>query len=242
MKYVIPLLAVAIVAVGVCLGFYYCLRHECWATMSAFYDGLTVAQVRDFSDGIRHLIAQKPLISLLLAVLFYTLICSVPFPFVSLVTLLVGYLFGLVQGVLITSIGSAVGGSILFMISRRFLVGRHGQGLINTLTGRFPSLAVFADSQDFWIATSVRFVPGLPFFIPSLLFSATKLSLFRFFLATQLGLFVTMLVYVNAGRSLAEINSLNQLFSPTLVISMLMIAMLPFVYRLLIKMNVLPTQ
>lgn len=194
------------------------------------FDG-NVNQVREVADHIHCQIVMHPWVSAAVMFFLYTLVCAVPFPFVSLITVLVGYWFGLVQGLLITSFGSAVGGSILFLFTRRFAVGRTGQVISEGFTARFPTLTRLSHSQDFWMATSVRFVPGLPFFIPSLVFGATNLSLSRFFVSTQLGLLITMIVYVNAGQSLSEVDLLSQVFSPSLIASMLAIALLPLLYR-----------
>ncbi len=195
--------------------------------------GLIVNQGKVFVDDIRELVRHQFGLAWVVTLLIYTLVCSIPFPFVSAVTILIGYLFGLTHGLLITSLGSAIGASILFLLARFFLVGRTGATIIESLINRFPSVATLTKSQNIWMATSVRFIPGLPFFIPSLIFSATKLSVTKFFLATQLGLFVTLAVYVNAGRLLAEIDSAARLFSPSLIASMLIVALLPLMYRLI---------
>ena len=63
----------------------------------------------------------------------------------------------------------------------------------------------------------------------------TKLSLAKFYISTQLGLFVTIFVFVNAGSSLATINSVRDVFSQQLVIAMLLIAILPLTVRALAK-------
>lgn len=195
--------------------------------------GLTLEQGRALVDDVRLLVTEQLWLALAVSLLIYTLICSVPFPFVSLVTIFIGYLFGLIQGLFVTSLGSAIGATLLFLFARRFLVGATGAALIKALIDRFPSLVALTKSQNFWVATSVRFIPGLPFFIPSLIFSATKLSTVRFFLSTQLGLFVTLTIYVNAGSRLAEVTSVGQLFSPSLIASMVAVALMPLLYRLL---------
>ena len=81
-----------------------------------------------------------------------------------------------------------------------------------------------------------RFIPGLPFFLPSLVMSMTQISAFKFYLSTQLGLLLTVVIYVNAGSSLANLNAVGgSLYSPRLVVSMLLIAILPIGLKILNK-------
>jgi len=175
-----------------------------------------------------HFIDAKPVFSFFVFLLFYTAICSVPFPLISIFTLGAGYFFGFTYGLLLTSFGSAIGGLILFLFARRFISTK----LITQLVKRFPKVKPILQSDDIYIATGIRFIPGLPFFLPSLVFSITSISAIKFYISTQLGLLVTMAVYINAGAALSELdNNINNLFSFKLVASMVFIAVLPMLYK-----------
>jgi len=188
---------------------------------------LSLRAVQDLAQQASQLVAQAPLVSFLVACLVYITVCSVPFPLVSVVTILLGYLFGFAGGLFITSFGSAIGGLLLFLLARRFI----SRAAVQRLVTRFPPLEPATESQDFWFAAGVRFIPGLPFFIPSLVFSLTRISALKFYFSTQLGLLLTMGVYVNAGDSLANLTSVSDVFSVRLIVSMLLLAALPIVFR-----------
>ena len=189
---------------------------------------ILLSYISDFSGFV----AQAPLTSFVLVFLFYILLCAVPFPFVSVVTLAVGYLFGFAYGIILVSFGSAIGGLIMFLLARRFLNAAMGARLL----ARFPSIKPILQADDIWVATSIRFIPGLPFFLPSLVMSMTQISAFKFYLSTQLGLLLTVVIYVNAGSSLANLNAVGgSLYSPRLVVSMLLIAILPIGLKILNK-------
>ena len=175
-----------------------------------------------------HVIDARPVFSFFVFLLFYTAICSVPFPLISIFTLGAGYFFGFAYGLLLTSFGSAIGGLILFLFARRFISTK----LITLLVKRFPKVKPILQSDDIYIATGIRFIPGLPFFLPSLVFSITSISAIKFYISTQLGLLVTMAIYINAGAALSELdNNINNLFSFKLVASMVFIAVLPMLYK-----------
>ncbi len=174
---------------------------------------------------------QMPVVGFVAFFLLYVIVCAVPFPFVSFVTVLMGYLFGLTYGLLMTSFGSAIGGSVLFLTSRYWL----SQARVEPVLERFPAMIPALKTDDFWVATGIRFIPGLPFFIPSIVLSLTQIPSWKFYLSTQLGLLLTLAVYVNAGASLAEFRSVDGLFPPRLIVSMLLLAGLPVVFRLIQK-------
>lgn len=204
---------------------------------------LSIAYIELLAEMLSIWVAQAPILSFLVCLLCYTMVCSIPFPLISVLTILMGYLFGLEYGLLIASFGSALGGSLLFLVSKRIM----NEHRIKVLVARFPALAPATKSQSFAAAVSIRFIPGLPFFAPSLLLSVTRISLLKFYCATQLGLLLTVAVYVNAGSSIAGLSfsqgSVEGLFSPRLIASMLMLVCMPMLLKIIqrkAKANALP--
>lgn len=192
---------------------------------------LSLNTVKDLANVLSGSVAGAPVQTFVLSFLLYLLVCSIPFPFMSVVTILMGYLFGPLYGLLAASFASAIGGCVLFWLSKRFLKKEWVDSFIN----RFPALESARQSQDFWIATSIRMIPGMPFFLPSIILSLTNISLIRFYFSTQLGLLLTLAIYINAGSSLATIKSLNDIFSPPVIASMALIALLPLTMKLVHK-------
>ena len=184
------------------------------------------------ASSLSSYVEKMPSLSFLIAFLFYIAICSVPFPFISIITLTIGYLFGFVNGLILVSFGSALGALILFLVSRRFLSNQ----LVEKLCTRFPSLEPMLNSSDLFVAISMRLMPGIPFFLPSIALSMTKLSATKFYISTQIGLLLILSVFINAGATLSDINSAGEnIFSLKLVFSMLLIALLPLLLKVIIK-------
>jgi len=86
-------------------------------------------------------------------------------------------------------------------------------------------------ANSFMVALSVRFIPGLPFSFPALALGLSQLSVWKFYCSTQLGLLITLFVYVNAGRSLAQVDGVQDIFSAELMISMLLLMMLALLVK-----------
>ena len=81
---------------------------------------------------------------------------------------------------------------------------------------------------------SLRMVPLVPFFIVNLLMGLTSISVPAYYLASQIGMFVSTVVYVNAGAELAQITSLSGLVSPSVIVSFTLLGVVPLVAKVLI--------
>jgi len=194
-----------------------------------FRDVWSFSQIKAHASELMLYVEQNRLKGMFIFILVYYALCSIPFPFVSVLTMLSGFLFGIGPALLITSFASALGACTLFVITRYFI----DDWVRKNVTPRFETLQLSADSNDFWAAFSIRLVPGMPFFVPSMALALTNLSLIKFYSSTQLGLFVTIFVFVNAGSSLSNINSVSDVFSQELIVAMLLLAILPFTIKAL---------
>lgn len=157
---------------------------------------------------------------------FYFAICALPMPFVSAPTILAGFLFGNIDGLLIVSFMSALGGTSLFLMTRYLC----RDWIQKNFANKHNSLKQASNTNSFMVALSMRLIPGMPFSIPAIVLGLSKLSMLKFYCSTQLGLLTILFVYVNAGRSLSEINSINDIFSAQLIISMLLLALVPLAF------------
>jgi uncharacterized membrane protein YdjX (TVP38/TMEM64 family) len=162
---------------------------------------------------------------------FYFVICALPMPFVSAPTMVAGFLFGNIGGLLIVSFMSALGGTSLFLMSRYLC----RDWIQKNFADKFTRLKKVSDTNSFMTALSMRLIPGMPFSIPAIVLGLSQLSTLKFYCSTQLGLLTILFVYVNAGRSLSEINSINDIFSAQLIISMLLLAIVPLTFGFIAK-------
>ncbi|MFT5421721.1 MAG: putative membrane protein YdjX (TVP38/TMEM64 family) [Candidatus Endobugula sp.] len=199
-----------------------------------FHDQFSLSAVKVSATHALAYVAEYRLRGILIFTIFYFVVCVLPTPFVSVFTLLAGYLFGNVMGLLIVSFASALGGSALFLITRYILrdwVEKH-------VVQSFSRLQEAANTDSFMVALSLRLIPGMPFPIPAVVLGMSRLSPLKFYVSTQLGLMASLFVYVNAGRSLAQIHSIQDIFSPQLVVSMLLLALVPLFFGIISRKSV----
>ena len=183
-----------------------------------------IVEAKSYASSAIEYLNTYPFLGTCIFIFIYWLANAMPMPFVSLLTVLAGYLFGTLPALVLVSFTSAFGASCLFLISRYLLKN----WILENLLHRSKWLSTSLESDDFLSATSLRLVPGMPFSVPSIVLSFTQISLKKFYLSTQLGLFFSLFIYVNAGNQLTELNSLNGIFNVKIIISMLLLALTPF--------------
>jgi pyruvate/2-oxoglutarate dehydrogenase complex dihydrolipoamide dehydrogenase (E3) component/uncharacterized membrane protein YdjX (TVP38/TMEM64 family) len=162
--------------------------------------------------------------------LAYVAVTALSLPGATLMTLLGGALFGLLEGFVLISFASTLGAS-LAMLSSRFLLrdwvqARFGQRLagINSGVEREGAFYLFA----------LRLVPLFPFFLINLAMGLTRLPLRTYWWVSQLGMLPGTLVYVNAGRELGQLDSLAGILSPGLLGAFVLLGVFPLLARKLL--------
>ncbi len=81
---------------------------------------------------------------------------------------------------------------------------------------------------------SLRLVPIFPFFVINLVMGLTSIPLRTFFWVSQIGMLPGTIVYVNAGKELAKIDSLAGILSPGLLASFVLLGLLPIITKKLL--------
>ncbi len=172
-----------------------------------------------------------PLLTVTLFALAYGVIGVIPLPLAALMALLGGALFGLVGGFTLVALCAPVGACTGFLGSRYLLRDaiqtRYGKQVARINDG------VRRDGMLFLL--SVRLVPVLPFFMVNLLFGLSSMPLRTFFIGGLLGMAPGALVLANAGRQLARIQSMDDLLSRGIVLSLIAVAALPWVLKLITR-------
>jgi len=159
--------------------------------------------------------------------LAYLALAALSLPGAGTLALAAGALFGLVGGTVVVSFASATGATIAFFLSRfllRHLVqqrfGRRVEAL-NRIVARDGAYYLFA----------LRLLPGVPYGVVNLLMGLTSMRALTFHLVTQAGALPACVLYVNAGRQLASLQSLDAIVSPGLVVSLSLLGLVPLVAR-----------
>ena len=82
---------------------------------------------------------------------------------------------------------------------------------------------------------SLRLVPVVPFFIINLVMGLTPILTWTFYWVSQLGMLAGILVYVNAGSELGRIESAEDILSPILIGSFVLLGAFPLLMKRLLS-------
>jgi uncharacterized membrane protein YdjX (TVP38/TMEM64 family) len=153
----------------------------------------------------------------------YIAVAALSLPGAAVLTLAGGGLFGLAVGTVAVSFASTIGATLACLFSR-FLLREWVQ---NKFGDKLMTINDGIEKEGAFYLFSLRLVPIFPFFVINLLMGLTRMRLFTFFWVSQIGMLAGTIVYVNAGKELAKINSLSGILSPGVLISFAVLGLFP---------------
>ncbi len=163
--------------------------------------------------------------------LLYISMAAAAIPGATVLTLLAGFIFGFWSGLVIVSITSTVGATCAFLASR-FLFRDFVQRRFST---RLKKIDEGIQREGGLYLLTLRLLPVVPFFLINLAMGLTPIRTVTFFFVSQIGMLPATAAYVNAGTQLSQINSLQEILSPHLFISFILIGLLPLVTHFLMR-------
>ena len=148
-------------------------------------------------------------------------------PGAAVLSLAGGALFGLTAGTLVVSFASTIGATLAMLIARVLLR--------DWVKNRFASQMTTINSgmlkEGAFYLFTLRLLPAVPFFVINLVMGLTPLRTVTFFWVSQLGMLPATLVYVNAGSELGKIQSIDDILSPQLIISFVLLGIFPLLVK-----------
>jgi uncharacterized membrane protein YdjX (TVP38/TMEM64 family) len=184
---------------------------------------LTLSYLKTSADGIKAFYAGRPVFMVLGYFMVYVATTSLSLPGAVVLTIAGGALFGVLTGTVIVSFASSIGATIACFVSR-YVLRTWAQ---NALGGRIAKINEGIEKEGAFYLFTLRLIPLFPFWMINLAMGLTKMPLRRFYWVTQFGTLPGTIVYINAGRELASIESLKGILSPGLIISFALIGILP---------------
>ena len=192
---------------------------------------LTLEFIKSQQTQINEFYLEHKWLSLIGFFLLYVLVTGASLPGAAVLTLAGGAVFGLLTGLILVSFASSLGATLAFLVSR-YLFRDTVQGRFG---GSLKSINEGVEREGAAFLFAMRLVPAFPFFVINLVMGLTRLRLWTFYWVSQVGMFAGTVVYVNAGTQLAQIESAGDIISAEILISFLLLAMLPFIARGLLK-------
>ena len=163
-------------------------------------------------------------------ILIYTAQTALSLPGAAILTLAGGAIFGALMGTIWVNIGATTGALLAFLLARTLL----RDWVLNRFGQRMLSLDNGLNENGLSYLLFLRLVPLFPFFLVNLACGVTGLSIKTYLIGTMIGILPGSFVYANAGASLAAIESISQVASTRVLVSLALLglfALIPAMYR-----------
>ncbi|NIF47791.1 TVP38/TMEM64 family protein [Enterobacter sp. Ap-1006] len=178
-----------------------------------------------------HWHAQHPVLAVMAFFGCYFLTAAFSIPGATLLTLLGGAIFGLVQGTLLVALAATAGATVAMLISRYLLrdwVQRRFSRMMEKV-----NQGIRRDGGHYLFA--LRLAPVFPFVLVNLLMGLTPMGVVRYAAISLLGMLPAIVVYINTGRQLSQLQSLGDILSPGMMLVFALLGLLPLAARWLAR-------
>ena len=220
MKKYLPKIALIIVVV-IAAGSFFALDLQQYFTLE---------NLKSHQETFKAYYQQHQSLTLLIYFCIYVLMAALSLPGAAVMTLAGGAFFGLVAGSIVVSFASSIGATLAFLVSR-FLLRESVQ---NKFGDKLTAINRGIEKDGAFYLLTLRLVPVFPFFVINLVLGLTPIRVLVFYLVSQLGMLPGTIVYVNAGTQLAKIESLQDILSPALIFSFVLLGIFPLVAKTIV--------
>lgn len=182
-------------------------------------------------DYLKSYVSNNYAISAFSYLLIYATTSALSIPTALVLTLSSGILFGFIPAILLTSLGSTSGAILAFLISRYLFLDFYKSKF---RTQHEQMRAEIKKNGSFHLLT-LRLVPIFPFWLVNILMGLSEISLWRYSILSFLGMIPATIIYVQAGLSLSDISSMKDVLSPSILLNLSLLALLPYLLKILIN-------
>jgi len=182
---------------------------------------ITLEQLQVHRLYLQELVAQRYLLCVVGYLVLFIAATVFGVPITVLLTVAAGYFFGVVPGVVYANIGATVGAAISFLTFRYFL-GSFVQKRYGTQLRQFNQ-NIEAYGHNYLL--TMQILPVTPTLLINVFAGLTTIRLWTFLWTTSVGIAPGSLLYVLAGRQLADMRSLGDFLSISWLILLFILAL-----------------
>jgi uncharacterized membrane protein YdjX (TVP38/TMEM64 family) len=162
-----------------------------------------------------------------LYMLVYITTTALSLPGAAVLTLAGGALFGLVIGTVVVSFASTIGATLACLVSR-FLLRDWVQERFRERVG---AINRGIEAEGAFYLFTLRLIPVFPFFVINLVMGLTRMRAWTFYWVSQAGMLAGTMVYVNAGKELGQLEGIEGILSPGLLMSFALLGVFPITVK-----------
>ena len=191
---------------------------------------LTLDYIKSQQAHLDAEVAARPLAIAAAYFLVYVLVTAISLPGAAIMTLAGGAMFGLWWGLLLVSFASTIGATLAMLVARFVL----REQVSRRFERQLSKIDKGIEREGAFYLFTLRLVPLFPFFAINLVMGLTKIKVPVYFVVSQLGMLAGTFVYVNAGIQLAQIETLQGIVSPELLLSFVLLGVFPLLGKKLV--------
>ncbi len=197
-------------------------------------DYLSLDNIQSSGAYFKSMIDDHFVLGMMIYAVLYIVVVVSCLPVVALVSLMAGFLFGMVWGVILVLLSATIGAAILFLIARSSfgVILRERAGLFYARVEKQMNQGAIS------YMLFMRLVPVMPFSIANIVPALLNVSFRPFIVTTVIGIAPSAIILVNTGRAMGQISGMSDLFSPQTLVALGLLALcalLPALVRLMRK-------
>lgn len=201
-----------------------------------FRDTLSLDRLAEQQSHLRQYQNDHPIQVYFIAFAVYATVTGLSLPGASVLTLVYGWYFGIVRGVVLVSFASTTGATLAFLLSRYLLRDVVQRSFGDRLSAFNQALA----SEGAFYLFTLRLIPAVPFFIINVVMGLTPIRTGTYWWVSQLGMFPGTIAYVYAGSTIPDLKTLAErgaggVLSPQLIAAFVALGLLPLIVKKLIS-------
>lgn len=199
---------------------------------SQFSDQLTLKNLATQESALREYQQQHPMLVFGLAFLLYVTVTGLSLPGAAGLTLSYGWYFGLVPAFILVSFASTAGATVAFLLSRYLF----RDTIQNRFGDRLADFNKALETEGAFYLFTLRLIPAVPFFVINVVMGLTPMRVGTFWWVSQLGMLAGTLVFVYAGSSVPDLNTLAEqgtsgILTPQLFVAFAILGVFPLVVK-----------
>ena len=187
----------------------------------------TLEALKDQHEALQQAYRAEPFFVAGIFAAVYIVMAALSFPGATVMTLAGGAIFGVWIGVPVVLVSATIGATLAFWTARYVL----RDAVQRRFGDRLETINKGLERDGVFYLLSLRLVPVFPFFLINLLMGLTTIRSTTFFWVSLVGMLAGTAAYVNAGTQLAAITHLSDVMSPALIISLIVLALFPWLAR-----------
>ena len=192
---------------------------------------LSFSIIKDTYQDFQVLVSKNYVLYFVIFFILYVIVTAFALPISLLKTLLAGALFGFWPGLILVSFASSIGSTFCFLFSR-YALRNYTQ---NKFSKYLEKVNKGIETDGWLYLLFLRLSPIFPFFIINLVFGLTKMRASEFYVVSQVGMFIGTAIFVNAGVQIGNLNSIEEILTLKVIMSLTLIGVFPLLINLIYK-------